>query len=364
MPFPFVAVTLPDDTPPAYIAGLLSACSQAYPEGSCRTGAAAPPNTGATGDSAPEKTGGSPKDQTPTKSGGPVSQPQSVESADDLPVIVANVAWSGDTTATVLLGLPHWRDHRWIERSVPFKEHDQPIERYRALGFTIGSLAVTVSEVAKLEQEARETQPQTELPAPTTESAPAPKAAPPETIAIVPAAEPPDAVDNPPVIIDTSPTRLFVRGYFAGELGEGFDPIRRGGTAGIGLFGRRWGAHVSGYYSDASGRGLHATFAGVEVTADVRVRWSAIEANFRVGGGYGHVNARVQKEGSQAFPSAVVAVNLIPARWQVAPYLGLGVRIFRGVDTDVPGLEPLGPITPFVQLGFVLSSQSAEDAQQ
>lgn len=357
MPFPFVAVTLPDDTPPAYVASLLSACSQAYPEGSCRTD----PDS-----SLPTATNAESGSDVATKaaSEAAAAKSSSSNSANPDSVILANITWTNPTTATLLLGLPHWRNHRWIERSVPFKEQDQPLERYRALGFTIGSLAVTVSEVAKLEQEAREPDPKAEPavervkpPEPTGKTVPAPK--PPAS----PGEDPPDAVDIPIITGDHEATSLFVRGYLAGELGEGFDTVRRGGGAGLGLFGNRWGARVSGYYSDASAGGLAATFAGVELTADLRVEWTVLEANICVGAGYGHLSARVDKEASQVFPSGVVSVNLTPTRWPIAPYLGLGARIFRGFETDVPELDPLGPVTPFLQVGLILSSQSNDDAK-
>src|SRR5690606_4115904 len=151
-------------------------------------------------------------------------------------VIVANVTWQTPTTATVLLGLPHWRNHRWIERSVPFKEHDQPLERYRALGFTIGSLAVTIAEVAKLEQEARETTPPPDAVTEKrdTESRPVEAAAAPSATATpAPIYGPPDPVDIPIVASDDEASRVFVRGYVAGELGQGFDALRRGGTIAI-----------------------------------------------------------------------------------------------------------------------------------
>jgi hypothetical protein len=358
VPFPFVAVTIPDDTPPAYVAGLLSACSQAYPEGNCRRDPdGSPPAASASG----EPLGAAPGPQGAP--GDTADEPPRVDGASERSIIVANVTWANPETATVLLGLPHWRNHRWIERSVPFKEHDQPLERYRALGFTIGSLAVTVSEVAKLEQEAREPEPKPEPPlekATTAGDSDRPLVEPKPTPTVV--EDPPDALDIPVIASDDEPSRLFIRGYLAGELGEGFDSVRRGGNVGVGLFGKRWGAHVSGYYSDASGNGLDATFAGVELTADVRLEWPMLEANICVGGGYGHLNARVDKETSQVFPSGVAIVNLMPTHWPLAPYLGFGARLFRGFETDVPGLDPLGPITPFLQLGLMLSSETSDAA--
>ncbi len=355
MPFPFVAVTLPDDTPPAYVAGLLSACSQAYPEGSCRrdSDSSSPATNSAEGT-------GSPKPEVNVVPDPPrAAAVEDGESPKDV-VILANITWSDATTATVLLGLPHWRNQRWIERSVPFKEHDQPLERYRALGFTVGSLAVTVAEVARLEREAREPLP--ESPKPHSEPPPEakPQPPPPTSKPLTPPRpnDPLDTIDAREPPDDDEPSTLFVRGYVAGEMGEGFDTVRKGGALGLGLFGRRWGGHVSGYYTDASRSGLDATFAGLELTLDLRFEWEMLEANVRVGGGYGNLTARIDKEASALYPTGIVGVNLMPSRWRWAPYFGFGMRLFRGVETDAPGLDTLGPLTPYLQLGLALGSQS------
>lgn len=354
MPFPYVAVTLPDDTPPAYVAGLLSACSQAYPEGNCRRDPDSSLPT-ATDESAESgRTVTRPAQTADTHGDTPTHANTSDAAPQREAVILANITWLDPTTATVLLGLPHWRNHRWIERSVSFKEQDQPLERYRALGFTIGSLAVTVGEVARLEQEARESEPAVATDSPSAATTPPPKpapAAPTATLRIedVPVGSGAHAPEEP-----WEPSVVVVRGYLAGELGEGFDTVRRGGSVGLGLFSRRWGGRVQGYYTDASSNGLEAAFSGVELSADLRLDWQVLEANLCIGGGYGHLSAQVDKQTSQVFPSGLVALNIMPARWTLAPYLGFGTRIFRGFDTDVPGLDSLGPVTPFVQLGLTL----------
>lgn len=363
MPFPFVAVTLPDDTPPAYVAGLLSACSQAYPEGSCRRDPDSSPPAATAEGSESGRTGTRPPQATEPR--GDTPDPDAKETPRQA-VILANITWLDPTTATVLLGLPHWRNHRWIERGVSFKEQDQPLERYRALGFTIGSLAVTVGEVARLEQEARESEPAVAKDSPSAATTPPPKPAPPDAPTTTLRIE--DVPASPGVLAREEPWEpsvVVVRGYLAGELGEGFDTVRRGGSVGLGLFSKRWGGRVQGYYTDASGNGLDAAFSGVELIADLRLDWQVLEANLCIGGGYGHLSAQVDKQTSQVFPSGLMALNIMPARWTPAPYLGLGARIFRGFDTDVPGLDSLGPVTPFVQLGLTLRTpdDSSETAR-
>ncbi len=361
MPFPFVAVTLPDDTPPAYVAGLLSACTQAYPEGTCRTAAAG---------SLPAVTPNPTSDVAPPVNSGPLQNPSSEAASTERPLgekdvtpegansdsaIVANITWANPTTALLQLGLPHWRNHRWVSRTITFKEHDQPVERYRALGFTIGSLSVTVGEVARLEQEARES----EKPPPAAAvEKPTPAPAPP-TAVVTPRRVGTGASEDqtPPSPLET-PSHWFLRGYLAGELGEGFDAVRRGGTLGVGLYGESWGGHVSGYYTDASGNGLQAAFSGVELKLDLRVALEMLEAQISIGGGYGHLDARITKEASQDYATGVIAVNVMPAQWVVAPFVGVGARVFRGFVTDVAEFDHLGPITPYLHVGVALGTPS------
>jgi hypothetical protein len=364
VPFPFVAVTLPADTPPAYVTGLLSACTQAYPEGACRTDSDdSPLSRDAAGGGSTVPAEASDAASAPAVGSAPETAPTLPDPAPSLPgakvptsseddeMILATVTWGTPTTATLVLGFPHWRNQRWISRSVVFKEQDQPLERYRALGFTIGSLAETVAEVARLEREARAS----EEPDP-----PDPTAA--ATVSVPPSPEKLPAVDVP--LLDEAPRERaaqrpaywFVRGYAAGEFGEGFDAMRRGGTLGVGFYRESWGGHVSGYYTDASGNGLSAAFAGIELMFDFRVLLQSVEAQLSLGGGYGHLDARFSKETSQDFPTAVMAVNFMPAHWVVAPYIGVGARMFRGFITDVPGLDHLGPITPFLHVGLALGS--------
>lgn len=365
MPFPFVAVTLPADTPPAYVTGLLSACTQAYPEGTCRTDGDDSPLSRDTSAGAPtiadggsEETGvpvvGSAPETAPTPLDGGPSLPGAApaSTSDDDEMILATVTWGTPTTATLVLGFPHWRNQRWISRSVVFKEQDQPLERYRALGFTIGSLAETVAEVARLEREARAT----EEPDP-----PEPTATATTAVPVPPRPEKLTTIDDTRLDVPAEPTTQrppywFVRGYAAGEFGEGFDAMRRGGTLGVGFYRESWGGHVSGYYTDASGNGLSAAFAGIELMFDFRVLLQSVEAQLSLGGGYGHLDARFSKETSQDYPTAVMAVNFMPAHWVVAPYIGVGARMFQGFVTDVPGLDHLGPITPFLHVGLALGS--------
>lgn len=356
MPFPYVAVTLPDDTPPAYVAGLLSACSQAYPQGGCRSGAegSAPPPHVATSET-DGAAHGSPA--IATREPAPTSPPRAVvpdSPTSEAPVILANVSWPDSTTATLLLGLPHWGNHRWLERSLTFKEQDQPLERYRALGFTVGSLAVTVSEVARLEQEAHQADtlaaPTKTSPASETTAAAAPRQK--------PAAAPPPEDDAPPgaadpVTVDITPVDLSFRGTLAGEIGEGFSVVRRGAAVGLGLSGESWGVQVNGSYTDVSGGLLTASLAGAEAALTFQTDWQYINAQLYLGGGYHLLSARVTKQSDQAFPSGVFGVNLTQTHWSIAPFLGLGARFFDSFTTDVPELGTLGTFSPFVMLGVV-----------
>lgn len=341
MSFPFVAVTLPDDTPPPYVAGLLSACTQAYHEGTCETAGGRPPPARSEAEETPGSTG--------TAAGGTPSSDAEAESQ-----ILADVRWEDTTTAILQLGLPHWRDHRWLTRTITFKEHDHLVERYRAIGFTIGSLSITVAEVARLEREARETARETQGGPESTAPSAAPSTEPPSPSAPTPTSSEPIPLEVPTPV--ATPSNWFVSGYVAGELGEGFDAIRRGGTLGVGIYGQQWGCHVSGYYTDASGNGLTAALSGVELKLDLRLTAKVLETRLSVGAGYGHLDAKVTKAAADDFATGVVAVNIRPSQWAVAPFLGVGARIFRGFTTDVPELDDLGPVAPYVQLGVTFNT--------
>lgn len=341
VPFPFVAVTLPDDTPPPYVAGLLSACTQAYHEGTCETAGGRLPTARAEAEGTP----GSPA--VPSESTPPTDSDVAAESR-----ILADLRWEDTTTAILQLGLPHWRDHRWLTRTITFKEHDQLLERYRAIGFTIGSLSITVAEVARLEQEAREGERKPEPAAPTT-AAPSSQPPSPAPAATATSAQAATLVEPAP---RETPSTWSVSGFVAGELGEGFDAIRRGGTLGVGVYGQYWGGHVSAYYTDASGNGLTAALSGVELKLDVRLTAKVLETRVSVGAGYGHLDAKVTKEAAHDFATGVVAVDIRPSQWAVAPFLGVGARVFRGFTTDVPELDDLGPVAPYVQLGVTFNA--------
>jgi hypothetical protein len=124
------------------------------------------------------------------------------------------------------------------------------------------------------------------------------------------------------------------------------------------LYGESWGGHVSGYYTDASGNGLQAAFSGVELKLDLRVALEMLEAQISIGGGYGHLDARITKEASQDYATGVIAVNVMPAQWVVAPFVGVGARVFRGFVTDVAEFDHLGPITPYLHVGVALGTPS------
>lgn len=358
MPFPVVAVTLPEDTPPAYVAGLLSACTQAYAQGTCKRDSdlSQEPQRpdGSAASSEPASTASvSPNALTPS-----TDSPEDSEASSEAPIL-ATVSWSSPTTVSLLLGLPHWRNNRWLERAITFQEPDQPLERYRAIGFTIGSLAGTVSEVARLEQEAREAGATPAAEQGSSESPEAPRL---ERPVATETRSPSETRPRPSLAEPDPASHWFVRVFLAAELGEGFDALRRGGSLGVGVYTTGWGTHLSGYYTDGSGSGIDATFAGAEWTLDFRLRVRALEAQLSVGGGYGVVRAQVNKEQTEGFPSGVVALQIMPAEWTFAPYLGLGARIFRGIATDVPGLDHLGPITPFVHLGVAVGSTARAPA--
>lgn len=115
MVLPVVTVAIPAEVAPAEQQVLLEACDRAYFAGSC--------------------------------------QPFGAGVDSDL---VAELHWVSEHEASVAIGLSSWLENRWVRRRLIFQREDVPAERYRSLGFALGSLAGTVVEVAQLEAEARQ----------------------------------------------------------------------------------------------------------------------------------------------------------------------------------------------------------------
>lgn len=115
---PVVMVSLPPAIPPPQAEVAIAACTAAYVEGECE---------------ATENDWGE----------------------DATEVIKATLRWQSDTLVELRMGLEHWRERRWYRQVVRFSEEDEPPERYRTLGYTVGSLAGTIQQISRAERDAK-----------------------------------------------------------------------------------------------------------------------------------------------------------------------------------------------------------------
>jgi hypothetical protein len=360
VPFPFVAVTLPPDTPPAYVAALLESCTQAYVEGECRSSV-----TTAVGPLAPSVLPSSANgEQTAASGASTVSPPETTSNSrpssnSSDPRILATVEWSNALRAELVLGLPYWLNSRWIEWHLDFKEHDQLLERHRAVGFALGRLAVTVADVARREHEVA-----------LVESKVEPKPGPPPATPIptpppgANAPKPPTWPKPAPITDDLSrpdgdvaqtytPTSVYAAPLLGAELGTGLRGVRIGGTAGADLvFANRFALGLRGYLT---GDSLHATFAGAELRIGMVWEPDPIELQLNVGAGWNYVSARVDRSASEHVVGGVANFGIALSRRAISPFLGLGASFLQeGVDTNVANSNAYGPVVPRLQFGFKL----------
>lgn len=360
MPFPFVAVTLPPDTPPAYVTALLEACTQAYGEGECKAATdSAGPATSATSPQPPlgVKPNDSGRVSPPTA---PADQPpaSSNSSVATDGRISATVGWQDALRAEIFLGLPDWLTSRWIEWHLDFKEQDQLVERHRAVGFALGRLAVTVAEVARREREFQGAVATAEPPP----SAVAPRAEPPPVEQ--PSTQPaPATVSTQPIplqVVDdhspyapTSESSLLFAARLGAELGTGFRGLRIGGAVGGELvFDQRYVLGLRGYLTRDA---FEATFAGVELLGGLHFEPEPIELQLTLGAGWNYVSARQDKAAFEHVVGGVACVGLALSKTAVSPFLNVAMSVLQeGVDTNVPSLSAYGPVVPRVQVGLKL----------
>lgn len=125
---------------------------------------------------------------------------------------VAIVTWQSDGRATVEVGLRREGKPEWRSRSVSFGEADEPIERWRAVGFVVGTLA----------RGERPGEPS----ASQTQAEPAPKPAEPTPKPAEPA---PTVAPRPkPAVAPTEPAHAALE--LGAVIGPGLDGLRTGGV--------------------------------------------------------------------------------------------------------------------------------------
>ena len=122
---------------------------------------------------------------------------------------VAIVTWQSDGSVTVEVGLRRDGKPEWRSRSVNFGAADEPIERWRAVGFVVGTLA------------------RGETPGePPAEDEPEAAPKPPEPTPKAPEAERVAPPPKPAVILPTHPARAAVE--LGAVMGPGLDGLRAG----------------------------------------------------------------------------------------------------------------------------------------
>jgi hypothetical protein len=356
VPFPFVAVTLPPDTPPAYVDALLEACSQAYEEGDCRAADAAAPIEEAPesrGDK-PAELGASPEASSAATTVSPPPAASALKNGSESH-ISATISWPDELRAEISVGLPTWLENRWLEWHLDFKEQDQLVERHRALGFALGRLGVTVAQVATREQTPRTVEKRAEPP-PSTPSPPAttPEANPQPTA--IERTSPPLRLDPLPIPVEpeveaNTDNNLYTAAVVGGELGTGFRGVRIGGTAGIDLvFSDRFVLGVRGYLT---GDAFHATFAGAEIRGGLIWEPDPLEFQLSLGAGWNYVSARADRTAFENVVGGVGSVGVALSKSAISPFVTVGASVLQeGIDTNVSGLSAYGPVVPRVQFGI------------
>ena len=371
--FPFVAVTLPPDTPPAFVVVLIDACTQAYPSGGCRQSAASPmpspsensevpqeggPNTASTSQPVPTVPAAGEEGQAspdPAQTGSPQADSSESDASEPRETILGTVSWVDDNTAELLLGLPHWRNNRWLERQLDFKEEDELIERHRAVGFALGSLAGTVAEVARLEQESHDDE---EAAAAKTQ------APPPQQEPASPSLPEPEVVDSP---FDSKRSVLSARPSVAPQLwlgvdaGTGFAEPRLGGVLGLGL--RLWSPwtltlKVRYAHEAIDEKQVTTDYANIGLAGGAHFRLGWLESHVALGGALDLIWIRSLAPRGKQVPRrawwGTGEITLLPADLAVAPFLTLGAALGDawGVG-DISGLS-YGPLQFHGQLGLSL----------
>ncbi len=318
-----VIVALPADTAPADTEVLLNACTQAYEGGRCEE----------------------PKDERPET------------------YVMAELVWVTDTQAEVSVSFETSSTQRSAYRSLDFRPVDEERERYRALGFAVGSLAGKLAHSVE----------------PNATTIPGDKAAEEEgVLEPEPVLEPDPAVgtqedpaDPLPVVDDTIPSAyaplpsVVTHDYRLGfELGTGVRQARWGA-----MFGARRiydgrllldvtaGASAHGNNPD----GIEATFVNASACVGVQFDTAPLWFSVVVGPAF-----QLQKMGRPSVNKSAYAPRLgatagLTLRYSDAlfsPFAELRGRFFRTVDLELPeGKQPFGPWQGEVIIGVVLTPQ-------
>lgn len=303
-----VFVVLPVDTSSADVEALLAACNQTYLDGECRAGS-------------------------------PPTDPANLS---------AEVRWSNETAASVSLRFDLDAKSNTLSRNLAFQPEDERRERYRALGFAVGSLAGAATELIRTSESRAEAVPLTK----------------PEATPIDPAdrGPAPPSVSEPPKVINQTPVPRDLRAQLraAAELGTGIDGPRWGGRLDVRtLWSQRWVLDVHGAYAvqHSTDPDLKAAFVNAGVGFGFQSHFDSWCAAVTLGPALQQVSAASeQAQGSlRAAWGAELGLDARVPASGFAPFIELRFAWYRHDRVKlVSGQVDVGPMEMRLGLGFVL----------
>lgn len=306
-----VIVALPLNTPPPDAQALLQACDAAYQAGACRESS---------------------------------EEPKGLH-------VYAELVWLSDTQAEISVRCKAPRAERSATRSLEFRPADEPLERYRSLGFAIGSMAGDVGQAATL----TDTEPAASEPEPDEASA----SQPPITVPVF--IDPPDP---PSTSTGTSVTFQARSHYRFGVLaGSGLDALRWG----VGVGARRvWSgvwlldANASVATQNSTTYGVDGMFLNAALTVGVAFGAPPLSFGLSAGPAFQWQEFERASVGVGASTPRVGAELALIASYGdsvVAPFAELRGSWFDPVDIAIAETElrQFGPVQAQVIVGVVLT---------
>lgn len=267
------------------------------------------------------------------------------EGFDAEPHVMAEVNWLSAIHVEIIVRFSSEGQQRSASRSLDFRANDEAQEKYRTLGFTVGSMAGNLREALGV------------APTPPHEGADAPTVAPSPP-------EPSEAVEIAPPPPPSGPPVVFADAYRVGaQLGSGIDQARWGAMLGArGTWDRRWLLDLSGAYArqGSNPEGLAAQFVNASVSLGFEftegawigsvavgpvVQWQEVER-----GAVG-VRRDLWRLGAEAL------VGLCYRRGSVSPFLEARVSRFDPTEMRLEGenMTQFGPLQYQLNIGLVVA---------
>lgn len=303
-----VFVALPTDTGATDTEAFLAACNQAYVEGECRVGRQ--------------------------------------EGASSLG---ADVRWLSSDDVHVDLKFTLRERTRTLSRNLEFKTEDDVHERLRALGFVVGSLAGTATELVRVEEQAIDTTP-IEKPVPTKVD---PNDSPP------PPSQPQPTPDVPTVRAQSTELRGRLR---LGALsGAGWQGLRWGGTLGASaVWNQLWLLDLHGAYSREEGASqeVDANFVELGISVGFESQTGPWALGLNLGPRFVQVQAEqgLQEDSLPPALGGQLAFNLRYVTPSLSPFVELDALLTRRDKVLLDGRElEFEPVQLQVSFGFAFA---------